>query len=185
MKESRQKFGQLLSEGLYQIKMREAKTLTVIQDELGYAIGRDTGGSPLAHWRRGNVPASSTELEVLVREIVKRGDLEKSWVEQLYAATEYSAKAICAVLFPESETSPGLSRTIHALPGKDYRQLVGREQLINKVITILASPDTLNMVSIDGQGGIGKTALALDIADLCQRRSLFTDFYLAGVYPTL
>ena len=180
MKESKQKFGQLLTEGLYQIKLREAKPLAVIQDELGYSIGRDTGGSSLAHWRRGNIPASYAELETLVREIVKRGNLEKSWVEQLFAATEYSAEAMCAALFPESETSPIPSRTIHALPGKDYRQLVGREQLKEKIITILASPDMPNMVSIDGQGGIGKTALALDIADLCQRRSLFADFIWLG-----
>jgi hypothetical protein len=36
------------------------------------------------------------------------------------------------------------------------------------------------MVSIDGQGGIGKTALALDLADLCRRKGLFTDFIWLG-----
>lgn len=173
MDESRQMFAQLLAEGLYKIKLREDKPLTLIQDQLGYAIGRDTGGSALTHWRRGNIPASHTDLENLAREMVRRGNLERSWVEQLFAQTEYPAETICAALFPDGETTAVPPQTIHPLPGKDYRPLIGRDPLLKQISDILAALDPPHMVSIDGQGGIGKTALSLDAAHRCQQRGLF------------
>lgn len=175
MNKSRQKFGQLLTEGLYALKLREGKTLNLLQDELGYAIGRGTGKTALTHWRRGNIPASYRDLENLVRVIVKRGGLEKGWVEQLFAQTEFSSQAICAELFLEPETTT-TQTNLSPIFSKDYRRLVGREQLIKEIVTLLTSSDQPNIVSIDGQGGIGKTALALDITDLCHRKGIFDEF---------
>lgn len=173
MNKSGQKFGQLLTEGLYTLKLREDKPLGLLQDELGYAIGR-SGGTTIAHWRRGNVPANYHDLECLVREMVKRGGLGQNWVEQLLAQTEFSPKDLSSELFAELGTTAPAKQFF--VPHKDYKQLVGRGQLTKEIMAVLVSPDPPNIISIDGQGGIGKTALVTDIADLCRRKGVFDDF---------
>lgn len=78
---STDEFARLLKKGLNEIKILENKNLELIQDELGYAIGRE-GGSCIEHWKRGHTPKSSEELEKLGREIVKRSRLKEDWLQR-------------------------------------------------------------------------------------------------------
>ncbi len=41
---SAEKFANLLTEGIYKIRFEEDKTIRVIQDELGYSLGKEGGG---------------------------------------------------------------------------------------------------------------------------------------------
>lgn len=59
------------------------------------------------------------------------------------------------------------------LPDKPYRELVGRDALVGEIMAVLRDPNGKWMVGLDGIGGIGKTALAREIADLCQKENLF------------
>lgn len=59
------------------------------------------------------------------------------------------------------------------LPDKPYRELVGRDALVGEIMAALRDPNGKWMVGLDGIGGIGKTALAREIAELCQRENLF------------
>lgn len=59
------------------------------------------------------------------------------------------------------------------LPSKGYTKLWGREREIEKIINILKRQDGKRLVAISGLGGIGKTALAREIVDLCLRKKLF------------
>lgn len=59
------------------------------------------------------------------------------------------------------------------LPGKSYRELVGRDMLVGEVMAALRDPAGKWMVAIDGMGGIGKTALAREVADHCLSERLF------------
>ena len=45
-------FAQLLREGIHKIRVREGKTVRIVQDEIGYALGRN-GGSAVERWRKG------------------------------------------------------------------------------------------------------------------------------------
>jgi hypothetical protein len=78
---SPEKFAQLLTEAIYKIQAQESKTvkktLGIVQDELGYALGRE-GGSPVEYWRKGHIPASIDDIEGLGRELVKRGGLDQA-----------------------------------------------------------------------------------------------------------
>jgi hypothetical protein len=75
---SAEKFAQLLTTAVHQIRLREAKTtkktIQMVQDELGYALGRE-GGSCIEYWRKGHFPAELDDLEKLAQELVKRGGL--------------------------------------------------------------------------------------------------------------
>lgn len=56
MTRSPEKFAQMLTEGIYKITFREAKTLKAVQDELGYSLGKK-GGASIEYWRKGNMPS--------------------------------------------------------------------------------------------------------------------------------
>ncbi len=42
----RENFAQLLSEGIHRVRLCESKAIQIVQDKLGYALGRE-GGSAL------------------------------------------------------------------------------------------------------------------------------------------
>jgi hypothetical protein len=77
-------FGNLLTKAVYRIATEERKTIGSVQDELGYAIGRTAAGSPIEYWRKGYVPAQSTEVERLAMALYQRGGLRNSTEVQTF-----------------------------------------------------------------------------------------------------
>lgn len=59
------------------------------------------------------------------------------------------------------------------LPGKSYRELVGRDEVLEEITTALLDPSGRWIIAIDGIGGIGKTALAREIAERCLLENMF------------
>lgn len=174
--QTKEEFARLLTEGVYRIKLHETKSLQIIQDQLGYAIGRE-GGSAVEHWRRGNIPAKIEDLESLAGEIVRRGRLDRQWLEQFLMHGQHPSPTQLAndLFLPNSpkETIAIIHSPSSNLPGKNYRKLVGRDELIDNIGAALRDKNGRWLVGIDGPGGIGKTALARDVADYCQERCPF------------
>ena len=106
-----EKFAQLLTEGVHRVRIGESKAIQVVQDELGYALGRE-GGSAVEYWRKGHVPRLN-EVELLAREIVRRGHLDRSWLEKfLQSAGHPTPKPLCEELFGSTpNASPNPTRT--------------------------------------------------------------------------
>lgn len=99
---SKRKFADLLTEGIHRIRLREHKTVQIVQDELGYALGRE-GGSALEYWRKGHIPTKLAEIEKLAREMVPRGQLEQPWLEKfLRSAGHPNLTVLCEEMFPSS-----------------------------------------------------------------------------------
>lgn len=69
--------------------------------------------------------------------------------------------------------TPSQSPLVNQLPGKSYRELVGRDMLVGDVMAALRDPAGKWIVALDGMGGIGKTALAREVADRCLAERLF------------
>ena len=62
---------------------------------------------------------------------------------------------------------------LNTLPNKSFRKLIGREALQKRATAVLADLEGGWLLGIDGMGGIGKTALALDLIENCQRQNRF------------
>jgi LuxR family glucitol operon transcriptional activator len=190
--QSKDEFARLLSEGVYRIKIQQSKSLQIIQDELGYALGRQ-GGTAVEHWRRGNIPADLADLENLAREIVKRGRMDQNWLEQFLRHGRHpDPQSLIAELFPHPDAKDPVEKQpfdrpeepvelqeghlAQHLPPPDYVQLFGANALLDQLVALLRQDDGPRMISIEGLGGIGKTALATALAN---RMAGATD--LAGI----
>ena len=93
-------FSGLLTQGVFQVRTLESKPLRTIQDELGYALNKK-GGASIEYWRKGHVPSKLGDLEKLGSELVKRGRLDRPWLEKfLHKGGHPAAQQICDELFP-------------------------------------------------------------------------------------
>ncbi|HEY4642453.1 MAG TPA: NB-ARC domain-containing protein, partial [Thermoanaerobaculia bacterium] len=61
------------------------------------------------------------------------------------------------------------------LPGRSYARLLGRKKELQTIVELLADDNNRQIVAVCGLGGIGKTALALEAAEVCRDRKLFDD----------
>jgi hypothetical protein len=87
---SPEKFAQLLTQAVRRIALNRNIKIQVIQDELGYALGREAGGSSIEYWRKGHIPASLAEVEMLARELLQRGGFNRSTeLEQFLAYADH------------------------------------------------------------------------------------------------
>lgn len=75
----------LLTEAVYRIKRVEGKRISVIHDELGYALGK-AGGSMVEHWRKRHVPVRLSDVETLAQALVARRGMDGAWLAASRAA---------------------------------------------------------------------------------------------------
>ena len=76
-KPSAAKFSQLLTAAIRTIKARTGKKIEIIQDEIGYELGRN-GGSYIAYLRKNNLPSDFESLELLTRHLISLQALDAS-----------------------------------------------------------------------------------------------------------
>lgn len=77
--------------------------------------------------------------------------------------TEYRRKLV------EQEEQLATMMPLHNLPPRDYERFVGRQSELGEVRRLLGPRSRAFVVTIDGIGGIGKSALALEAAyNLCE-----------------
>jgi hypothetical protein len=164
-------FGHLLTEAVYRIRSIEGKSIAIVQDELGYALGRETGGSPIEYWRKNHIPTSPAEIEQLVREIVRRTDLGRTWIEAFLKSAAYPEwKTLCDELFPPLSPSmppPEPEPFVLELPLAPFvagppimhpRQFFGREDELRRIFGML-NRFPFQHTAIIGPQRSGKTSL--------------------------
>jgi hypothetical protein len=153
------KFAQLLTEAVHKIRRGEArltrKTIRIVQDELGFALGRE-GGSCIEYWRKGNIPASLNDLEGLARELVRRDGLGPEELKLFLDSAGHPHPAgLGDALFPPHQE---LAPFIVGPPITHPRQFFGREQELRRIFG-LWNRAPLQNVAVIGPHRSGKTSL--------------------------
>ncbi|MBX3011639.1 MAG: tetratricopeptide repeat protein [Caldilineaceae bacterium] len=176
MAESPQRFAELLTRAIRQIKRAENnKPISVIQDELGYALGRE-GGSAVEHWRKGNLPPGRQDVEMLARHLTRRGQLDQAWLKDFLESGGCGASlpTLMTHLFAASQPSPSpepLAATATAASSIVPFQapprpphFVGRATALQQIANYLLTENAPRIVALVGMAGAGKTALATQAA---------------------
>lgn len=113
MTKNPERFVELLVAALLTIKAQSGRPMAAIQDELGYALGRE-GSSYIAYLRKGNPPAVLADLEQLAHVLVKQGGLDQGRCEAfLLSAGHPQAKTQASAWF--SHNGDGAMNTIPPL----------------------------------------------------------------------
>jgi hypothetical protein len=176
MTETAPRFAELLSTAVRTIAARENKTIASVQDELGYALGRETGGSCIEYWRKGHIPASLHEVEKLARELVKRDGLSGVERQQfLYSAGHpYPSDTFDELSLLLDGESPRRERSVRELspfvvgpPVTTPRQFFGRERELNRIFGLWRRFPLQHMAVI-GPKRSGKTSLLHYVKNITQ-----------------
>ncbi len=161
MTKSSKKFAQLLTQAIYKIRIHESKTikktLSLVEDDLGYELGRE-GGSCIEYWRKGYIPVSMDDVEKLAGELVKRGGLNQPELEQFLASGGYpDPPGLSDKLFPplpQEEFAPFIVGPPITYP----RQFFGRGQELRRIFGLWKRLPLQN-VAVIGLHRTGKTSL--------------------------
>jgi len=168
MTRSPEKFAQLLTEAIHRARIHESKTtkktIGIVQDEIGYALGRE-GGSCIEYWRKGYIPATIDDVEKLAQELVKRGGLDRNELEGfLSSAGHPNPASLCDKLFPIVALEE-LAPFVVGPPITHPRQFFGREGELKRIFG-LWERFPLQNVAVIGMQRSGKTSLLHYLANI-------------------
>ena len=174
MQQDPEQFKACLDQAIRALKRIENKDIGVIEDELGYALGRE-GRSTVQYWRKGNIPAQQRDVEDLARQIILLGYRDVGWLHRfLSSAGHPKPRQLCDELLPEVDLpDPQSPHTSSALPQKRYHELVGRDEDVDAILAALHDDKRHWIIGIDGMGGIGKTALAREVIERSRYENQF------------
>ena len=161
MNRSPEKFARLLTEAIYRIRLHESnkvrKTVGIVQDELGYTLGRE-GGSAIEYWRKGHIPGNPADVEKLARELVRRNGFDPATLKQFLQSAGYpNPIQLCEELFtpfPLAEFAP----FIVGPPTTHPRHFFGRIYELKRVFSLFRRFPLQN-IAIIGAHRSGKTSL--------------------------
>ncbi len=159
-----QKFATLLTKAVRTIKAVENKTLTIVQDELGIAIGR-RNGSCIEYWRKGYIPAKSEDVAKLAQELVARNGLDKSELSAFLRSADHPyLEDMVKQLFLDDNNEPSILQTrklrpfVVGIPITEPRQFFGRTKELKRIFN-LWKHFPLESIAIIGLKRSGKTSL--------------------------
>ncbi len=132
-------FSKLLIQAIHRIRAETQIPLGRVQDEVGYAIGREKAGGTIQYWCKGHVPAKHAEVEKLAAELYRRGGLrDRDEVQRFLRYADHPDIAgCCGRILTESSlnelppTTASLARITVMIEGYiESFQSAQREQLI-------------------------------------------------------
>jgi len=119
-------------------------------------------------WRQGRSAPSLETIKILARIGREEAQLEREWGEGLFKAARYPDA------MDEVNKLWG-QKVIHTipcnLPSPGCIELIGRQKEINRLLEFLSPQYAAYLITVDGIGGVGKTALVLEVAYRCLRAS--------------
>ncbi len=119
-------------------------------------------------WQQGRSSPSFETIEILVRIGKEHANLTREWGRSLLNAARHDD----AINIVNRLWGPKEIRSIFcSLPPRDRTELIGRQAEIARLLEILSPNHAASLITVDGIGGVGKTALVLEVAYCCWRAS--------------
>ncbi|MFN8495579.1 MAG: tetratricopeptide repeat protein [Caldilineaceae bacterium] len=138
----------ILTKWIKEIKRQEQKEISVIQDELGYAIGLE--GSSIYKWRQGNPPSTVAQAVTVAIEIFNRLNIVDK--DEFAIFLSWAGHTHPVAVWEELHTSLKVD-----VPAAE-EHFIRREKEIAEIIGALKPGE---IISLCGPGGVGKTALVI------------------------
>jgi tetratricopeptide (TPR) repeat protein len=140
-----------------------------IQESMGYISEETSKSSDMIYrWQQGRSKPKPEVVEILAEIAHRDANLPREWGKELLLATHYpDAMDLLNTLwgYKEARTIPnGLGRMEHT-------RLIGREEERKQLLKLLSPTYAAYLITVDGIGGVGKTALVLDVAYQCLQAS--------------
>jgi tetratricopeptide (TPR) repeat protein len=119
-------------------------------------------------WQQGRSQPKPEIIEILAQIAYGEANLSREWGEELLLATHYKD----AMNLLNNLWGPRESRVIPSRLGKmEHTRLIGRQEERKQLQELLFPRYAAHIITVDGIGGVGKTALALDVAHQCWQAS--------------
>jgi hypothetical protein len=156
-------FGHLLTGAINSITAYEAKTAAAVEMEFGEKLG--VAPSTIQRYKSGQLPPETSMVEFFSEEAIRRGYLNREWLERFLHAARYpaSGQLIERLLPAHPRSAP--ARIYQNLPAPTYNQFVMRDQAYADVVEGLRQRSAVVLIS--SLGGMGKTSLAREVAAHC------------------
>ncbi len=137
-------------------------TMTHVAEQIHY--GRDM----IYRWKQGKGCPSPETVQTLAKIGKEEANLDRAWGESLLKAARHPD----AMAFVNNLWGPKEIRSIPCnLPTPEHTALIGRQNEIADLLELLSSQYGTHLITVDGIGGVGKTALVLEVAYRCLRAS--------------
>jgi hypothetical protein len=157
-------FGRLLKAGVSSIAACEGKTAPIVEEDLGNTIG--VAAASIQRYKAGHVPPETRTVEILAEAAVRRGHMDRGWLQTFLRAASYpAADGLLDRLCPVAAAPARPARAYQNLPAPTYSRFINRPQAEADVLDGLSQRSAV--VLITSLGGMGKTSLAREVAACC------------------
>lgn len=159
----------------------------------------------VSHWESGRRCPPLEVLIAIIRVLVEAGgirdvatanellrlanmrNLNEEEVAQMFGDVASIAEIESSVLTFEDNDQFYLSPSPVVMPSfwsfKAYHRLIGRFEELDCAMGALRDPKSKPMIAIEGLGGIGKTALSLELMERCRQERLFEHIVWSSAKP--
>ena len=161
-------FGKLFRGAINAIAGFEAKTVQLIEEEIGQQI--NIGHAAVRRYKTGFLPPEHETIEILAELCMKRGRFSREWLQSFLKAARYpQAEKLVTKLLGEKSNNSGTAnptrRVYQNLPPPTYSQFIMRDEAYQGILDGLAQRTAVVLIS--SLGGMGKTSLAREVAARC------------------
>jgi len=119
-------------------------------------------------WRQGRLRPPDETLEQLARIGKEEAGLDRTWGKSLFRSAHHpdAARLVNEIWGPKE-----IRLIPENLPPPLHTAFVGRQPEMARLLELISPDHAAHLISIDGIGGVGKTALVLETAYRCLRAS--------------